>query len=188
MATRNTPNRAFRDYLDPLEQALGCIASERLVAMSPRPRDVGPVYTIVLNNNEPVVLKGKSPIRLSAGQLCRIIEYVGTGQVVYKVQLVGYWYILSSQEGREILTYHWTPEEDDALMITTPHLHVGSVNISDTAPLSPKTFNKLHVPTGVVSLQSVVRFLITEVGVEPRRADWSEILEEASEPMSARGR
>ncbi len=34
----------------------------------------------------------------------------------------------------------------------------------------------LHLPTGVVSLASIVRFLIEEIGVEPNRDDWDEVL------------
>lgn len=94
----------------------------------------------------------------------------------YKVQLVSYWYILSTLEEREILAFHWTPEADPAATITSPHLHIGSVNISDTAPLDSKTFNKLHIPTGYVSIQSVVRFLITDIGVQVRNPNWPEVL------------
>jgi hypothetical protein len=45
------------------------------------------------------------------------------------------------------------------------------------------TLHKLHLPTGRVSLEAVVRFLIDDLDVVPRRADWRAILarhEEAS--------
>lgn len=38
---------------------------------------------------------------------------------------------------------------------------------------------KLHFPTGPVSLAAIVRFLIEEVGVEPNRADWDRVLSDA---------
>lgn len=64
-------------------------------------------------------------------------------------------------------------------MRTTPHLHIGSVNIAHDAPITPKTFNKLHLPTGYVSITAIVRFLIEELKVQPQHSHWSEILDDA---------
>ena len=53
-----------------------------------------------------------------------------------------------------------------------PHLHLGSsLDGNDAIDVSD-----LHLPTGVVSLASIVRFLIEEIGDEPNRADWDTIL------------
>ncbi len=178
MAKRNTPDSAVRQYLYPLERALGCVSSERLSAISRLRFEVGQEYSLVLNDGHPVSLKGEVPLLLTVGQIIRIDEVEPSNPMPFHVRIVKYRYVVSSASYREIVAYHWTPEADPAAMITTPHLHVGSVNISDTAPLDPKTFNKLHIPTGYVSLHSVLRFLITDVGVQPRRADWSELLAE----------
>ncbi|WP_156100800.1 hypothetical protein [Thermorudis peleae] len=35
---------------------------------------------------------------------------------------------------------------------------------------------ELHIPTGYVSLEAVVRFLIDGLSVAPQRFDWSEVL------------
>ncbi len=36
--------------------------------------------------------------------------------------------------------------------------------------------SNLHIPTGHVTISDIVRFLIAEVGVEPRRSDWMNVL------------
>jgi hypothetical protein len=37
--------------------------------------------------------------------------------------------------------------------------------------------HKLHPPTGYVTLSSVVRFLIEDLGVLPRRPNWQAVLD-----------
>lgn len=41
----------------------------------------------------------------------------------------------------------------------------------------------LHLPTGRVSIEAVVRFLIQELDGEPRREDWEEVLDDAERPF-----
>jgi hypothetical protein len=36
--------------------------------------------------------------------------------------------------------------------------------------------SKLHIPTGWVTIESVSRFLLTDLKVQPLRADWEKIL------------
>lgn len=188
MTKRNTFHRILQHHLTPLEQALGCIVTERLMFMWTPRIVIGQVYAISLNRNGPVALRGTASLHLSVGQLCRVSEDSTVDNGPYRAQTVGYRYVISTSEGREILAFHWTPEADPSLATTLPHLHVGSVNISDSAPLAPKSFNKLHIPTGAVSLQSVVRFLIEEAGVEPRRVNWSEVLDQGQAQFTPRSR
>lgn len=51
-----------------------------------------------------------------------------------------------------------------------PHLHVHV----RTAPID---LSKVRLPTGHVSLVAVIRMAITELGVEPLRADRHDVLE-----------
>lgn len=140
MASRSTPEIVFLHYLRPLEQALGCIASERFAAIRWTPFEVGRAYSLVLNRDVPEPVKSNALLSFATAQVFRIGKGASCDPTSYRVQVVRYRYAISTADGREVLGFHWTPEED-ADMITTPHLHVGSVNISDTAPLDPKTFN-----------------------------------------------
>jgi hypothetical protein len=42
-------------------------------------------------------------------------------------------------------------------------------------------FDKLHLPTGWVTIEEVIRFLIAEVGVKPKANNWDEELIKSEE-------
>ncbi len=90
---------------------------------------------------------------------------------------LGFIYSLETVERREVLIYQWSPEGTGRT--TRPHLHVGrrllreSIEVGDRSVRLPK----LHVPTGRVAIEDVVRFAIAELGVTPRRVDWKEVLD-----------
>jgi len=79
----------------------------------------------------------------------------------------GYAYTISEDPdlGHELLAWHWHP----TTRLDT-HIHIGKSHPThgDLA--------KYHVPSGRVSFEQVVRFLITDLGVSPARADWDSVL------------
>ncbi len=89
---------------------------------------------------------------------------------------IAYPYRLLEPGGREILAYHWHPEGVSHL--TYPHLHLSSRD--RPIPLEPvgQTISLAdhHIPTSHVTLVDIVRYLIVEVGVEPRREDWCDVI------------
>jgi hypothetical protein len=72
-----------------------------------------------------------------------------------------------------IAAWHWHPMTqlagDDA---PWPHLHAYGAR-------ETLTLHKLHLPTGRVALEAIVRFLINDLEVVPRRADWRALLDRA---------
>lgn len=90
--------------------------------------------------------------------------------------LIGYAYRLCEPGGREILVYHWHPEGLSS--VTRPHIHLSSrirpIPLDPVGLMLPLANH--HIPTGQIALADVVRYLIAEAGVEPRRPDWAEIL------------
>lgn len=72
---------------------------------------------------------------------------------------------------REIVAFHWHPGRGGH---HAPHAHFRQLN-------DPIPMGKCHVPTGRISLPSVVRFLIEELAVEPLRPDWSAVLTDAEQ-------
>lgn len=80
-----------------------------------------------------------------------------------------YFYHLREYNGPEVIALHWHPGRPN--QPDFPHLHVtggsGSVTID----------RKQHIPTGRVSLESVVRFAIVELGVRPLRPNWERVLD-----------
>jgi hypothetical protein len=80
----------------------------------------------------------------------------------------GWVYEISTQFGTPIFDFHWHPRGSGR--VTWPHLHAyGAHDAVD--------MHKLHPPTGHVPLSSVVRFLIEDFGVLPRRPNCLAVLE-----------
>jgi hypothetical protein len=86
-----------------------------------------------------------------------------------------YQYRLLDQDDTELLVYHWQPESAGP---TFPHLHVSaSLDAQfDARNRQSIDLDKRHLATGLVTLRSVVRMLITEFQIRPLRAEWAEHL------------
>jgi hypothetical protein len=84
-----------------------------------------------------------------------------------------------------LLAYHWEPglgyRGPD-----TPHIHISASLDAKVDALSRRQIDldKLHVVTGYVSIAAMIRMLITEFGVAPRRNDWEAILANADEYLT----
>ena len=87
----------------------------------------------------------------------------------------GYDYKVQERSGQTILTFYLHAAR--GYLVTYPLLHVGGRT-------SPVELSKVHVPTGRITLPAVVRMAITELGVEPLRGDWGEVLERAEAALS----
>ena len=43
------------------------------------------------------------------------------------------------------------------------------------------SLSRLHIPTGWITIESVIRFLIADLGVAPLTEEWDEVLRESEE-------
>ncbi len=80
--------------------------------------------------------------------------------------------MLSDGDDRRLLAYHWHPESKSE--VTWPHLHI----YGKTQPIDHR---RMHLSTGRISLESVLRLAMDEFGVEPlrdRRNVWRRVLDE----------
>ena len=89
-----------------------------------------------------------------------------------------YEYRLLDHHHRELLVYHWQPGSS-YLGPDHPHLHVSAslraqVNACDTREID---LDRLHLPTDRVTFEAVIRMLISEFGIAPRRKDWQVTLD-----------
>ena len=102
------------------------------------------------------------------------------GPVRWQPKTIMYEYRLLDRDERELLVYHWQPGPD-FLGPDHPHLHVSaSLHAQvDAVTRQEIALDKLHLPTGQVTIAAIVRFLITEFGIAPLRDDWHEILTRA---------
>lgn len=100
----------------------------------------------------------------------------------FEVRTASYLYRILDLNEREIIAYHWHPE--GVSPVVRPHLHLTSriqpVSIDDPArpDLEPEriALAEMHISTGPVPFEDVVRLLIEEFRVIPLRSDWEEIL------------
>ncbi|MGH2607817.1 MAG: hypothetical protein ACRDHF_01900 [Tepidiformaceae bacterium] len=86
------------------------------------------------------------------------------------LERVAYRYRLVVRE-RELLVFHWNPAGPEGKPF--PHLH-----LSAAAEVGNRALTRAHIPTGEVTLRDVVRLLIEELGIRPRRNDWRRILDD----------
>ena len=96
-----------------------------------------------------------------------LVEETG-GRGAWQARTVEWIYVVADAAGNRIAAFHWHPV--DSGRVTWPHLHAYGQHAS-------VELHKLHLPTGPVSIASVVRFLIADLDVVPRRANWAQILE-----------
>jgi hypothetical protein len=82
-------------------------------------------------------------------------------------RVAGYRYEFRHADGPMLLAYHWHPV--GVSPVTHPHLHLGG-------SLGGLDLSKAHLPTGPVALPDVLRFAIEDLGVEPLRAGWRDLL------------
>ncbi len=120
-------------------------------------------------------------LALNIAHAYRIIESDAPG-APWQVTTAGYAYgleLADDQTGREIIVFHWHPHEQT---VTIPHIHLEAGAQLGFAPLA-----NAHVPSGRVTLESVVRLAI-DLGARPRRRNWEDILTATEKAFEARRR
>ncbi|HZV49263.1 MAG TPA: hypothetical protein VFD49_05800 [Candidatus Dormibacteraeota bacterium] len=156
-------NEAEKRYREVLQHALRCI-SQTVVWIAATPPRGGPGVRSLALSEEPIRLRAPSgELYLTATQ--EFTHRKEDGE--WRCPTLAYIYsvFLDRELSREWLAWHWHPRVRPG-----PHLHVHARN--DT----PLEMHKLHLPTGRIAFEEVVRFLIQDVGVEPQAADWEERL------------
>lgn len=165
---------AVAAFLRPLQQTLSCLTPAVLLQGY-----AGPDRPHAMTFPERYVpIPGRHPLELSV-----LHEYALTADPAaptgWRVHSVGYWYQVRQAAGPELIAFHWHPHVGRG-RIRFPHLHLGL----PTAPID--IGGRRHIPTGRVSIEAVVRFLIAELHARPRRADWEAVLAANEAAFAAR--
>jgi hypothetical protein len=107
-----------------------------------------------------------------------VADQVALGRGANSARTTAYRYRLLDAREREILAYHWHPIGRSA--VAYPHMHLSSrIGSIELGPgIGSVRLADMHLPTGPVALADVVRLLITEFSVVPRRSDWEAVLRE----------
>jgi hypothetical protein len=156
-----SPSQAVEQFLRPIQRAVSCVTPE-VFAPTPRGRGAGEGHAITLARGDLVGLRGVDfGIRLT-----QHYDVTKTGVLQlgpWKVRTAGYFYSLEAVDDEsEVIAFHWHPSAPGAS--ERPHLHVRGVRL-----------DKAHIPTGRIAIEQVIA-LAVELGAEPTRDDWADVL------------
>ena len=160
-----SPTSALRPFGESLQQAVSCVSHVHVVLVAPR-------FTL---RPEPVVIGWDRALSLTMDVFYEAVP-AAVGSRRWRIATTGYRYTLGDSEDREFVSYHWHPRGPSP--VTTPHLHLGSRLVRPGLP-----FAGVHLPSGFVTLADVLRTVIAELGVKPRRGDWEAVLRRCDEEM-----
>jgi hypothetical protein len=149
------------EFREAVARMLRCITADGLAAFPGWPTPAGPSR----------VLKFRST-RARLGHVGgeRLFFYVersylliDEGRSAPRVRTLSYVYNLFDAREQRILGWHYHPQGRGEEAVLNPHLHVYV-----DAEVAGQALRKLHLPTNMVELDTVVTFLIDGMGVEPR--------------------
>ena len=88
-----------------------------------------------------------------------------------------YLYSIADSEKNDLIGFHYHPEltEDPVLY---PHIHAYA---KDDKRYLALNLHRKHIPSGRVTLEDVIHWLIEELKVKPLRKDWEQVLADAKE-------
>jgi hypothetical protein len=163
---------AFDKFLEPLRQATQCVTRDILIADGWKPFEQP--HTVSFPRGDAVDLRRDPRLRLEVTHSYRLVPDAGSHGKP-RVKTIGYGYEIRDAEDRPVLRYDYHPQSRSR--ITWPHLHLWR------AATTPIDFRKCHMPTGRVSLEAVIRFLIIDLDIETTasRDDCLALLEKLEE-------
>lgn len=134
---------------------------------------LGQPHAVLINRGTPTRL-GRTPALLLYIALRYTIVREVADQRDWTIKVVEYIYLLRDETDTEFLAYHWHPS--DGSRVRHPHLHVRDGALSSASPR-----RRVHVATGMVTLDDVIQTAIDELDVQPRKRhqqDWRSVLAE----------
>ena len=165
-----TPHAAQQRYLRYLQRSLSCLT--------------GSVWVVGPRSDQRALTIAGEPIRLVRNSGATLLFYANqrfnivqderfSGE--WKVKTLGYIYSIyveppsKDEEAKELLAWHWHP-------ISTPdrpqpHLHLEMEHAHLGVPLP-----RLHLPTGRVAFEDIVRLLVSDLDVKTNRDDWTDVV------------
>lgn len=163
------PQEATDAFLEPVQRIVSCVSDAVMYGSGRRP--ASEPHTLTIGGQNYARLRGPDNLLLMVTHRYRLVQGA-EARTGWRVNTAEYIYTLLDLDERPLLAWHWHPQTGRGPhRITYPHLHVYGQTTLPTLP-------DRHPPTGRVSLEAVIRFVIDELGVEPRRPDWRAILDE----------
>jgi hypothetical protein len=163
-----TVSAAVDAFLDPLRVAASCLGGAHFT-LTPKARgDVGETHAWTLNRDTPIQL-GKGLSFRASMQFETLDLGRSEKRARFRVTTREYIYAVSLH-GKEIIAAHWHPASSSPY--TGPHWHIGAVALTKAGIY----LERAHMPSPRISFESMIRFMIEQMGVAPHCEDWSERL------------
>lgn len=159
-----TPRQAIDAFVGPLQAAVSSVTSEILIT---RGRDDTDVLELSIGGRGAARIRGEHDLTFEARLFFTVVPATGEAARAgpLRCHTVGYQYEFRLHEGVRFLAFHYHPARPPSFT----HIHV-----YETAPVD---LTKVHIPSGRVSLEAVIRLAITEFGVEARDGTLDELAE-----------
>lgn len=129
--------------------------------------------------NDPIAAPLRTaPWHLYLGQ---VLSAVQIGKKSWRLRTLKYSYWLQdgpTNDDKWFLRYEYVSRELGQSIHPRHHVHIPA-NIQHTKPQVDLT--KIHLATGWVTVEELIRFLISEIGVKSRNAQWDRLLSASEE-------
>ncbi|GLW32307.1 hypothetical protein [Actinoplanes regularis] len=161
------PSEAFYNFHRPLQQNITCLSRDDVLVASPGGRhELGKTHGLSLAGG-PMLLTGEG-LQLDVGLQYELIKTGETGKNAYRVTTRAYAYTLLDEDNKPLYGWHWHPFGKSSFF--APHTHPFGMGAHSILP------HRAHMPSGRVSLESVVRCCIDQLGADAARDDWDKLL------------
>jgi hypothetical protein len=156
---------AIEAFLDPLKIAASCLGDAHFTLTARARGDVGETHAWTLNRDTPTALGNRLSFQ-------GVYEFetldLGRSRKRERFRVTTREYICAvSLEGKEVIAAHWHPVSSSPYK--EPHWHIGASALSEIGI----HLTRAHIPSPRVSFEQMIRFMIEQMGVAPRREDWS---------------
>lgn len=184
----DSPASASRAFQAALQTVTSTVTNANLI-VSPKSYQTNILYSITFSpTGEPVRLRASSgawsDLLLGLTHQFRIVDEVNTDHgPEWRVTTAAYEYYVYDSQCGELLGFHWQPGSTYRGP-DRPHLHVSAqlpIRTDAHGGARNQPLHRLHIPTRQVTLESVVRMLIDDFGVQPVRADWDRRLTDSEQ-------
>lgn len=169
--TGDRPAEAFRQFQDHIGRLLNCTVTDAPLSLI-HPKDK-PYATVTFRDEAEIataVPLFASRLLLYLSQSLRV-EHQTDG--TWKLRTMTYAYhILEGREQDSRWLVRWEYTSRDQREMKHPRHHVHLPVLLET-PDGNLDLDALHLSTGWVTIEEIIRFLIVEVGVKPKSTDWN---------------
>lgn len=155
-----TPREAADNFISFFKETLSCLSGQIVLAYQQSEK----LYKIYYEPYAKVFAKNEKSYYVSVTQIFRTIPHpIERKQFKARTQEYSYRLLENVDEEREILSYHWHPNDPG---VKYPHLHIREVK-------------RIHFPTSRVCLEDFVALLFRDYAVKPNlsHAECKRILE-----------